>query len=253
MTTMSSTIVDSSNASERKFLLVVDNNKASSTGLKALLKQFRYKVWIVATAAEALELMDIVTPALVVVGQLEDMTQVELTKEIRQSAPAAAASILVITPGTDAAYDRACLAAGAVTCLKFPLHVETLYRTIQVAIETVPRMNMRIKTKFPVIIEDKTLQCQEAKFATALSESGLYILTPEPCPLGTKIPLKFKVAGKILSALAVVIYAHEFGNAADFEPGMGLQFIRISDQDREEIRLFIRGEVRKAISSVRQV
>ena len=246
------TSLDSSNVSERKFLLIADNNKSSSSGLKALLKQFRYKVWIVETASEALELIDIVTPALVIIGQIEDKSQIDLTREIRQSTPSGTASVLVITAGHDAAHDRACLAAGAITCLKFPLNVETLYRTIQVAIEPVPRMNLRINTHVPVIIDDKNLVCREGKFATALSESGLFLMTPDPCPLNTKIPIKFKVAGKILSAEAVVIYTHEFGNKSYFEPGMGLQFIRISDQDQEEIRLFIREAVRKAISSARQ-
>lgn len=249
---MAFTSIDSSNVSEGKFLLVVDNNKASSSGLKALLKEFRYKVWTVATAAEALELIDIVMPALVIVGQIEDMTQVDLTKEVRQAAPQGTASVLVVTSGRDAAHDRACLAAGAVTCLKIPLNVETLYRTIQVAIESVPRMNLRLNTNFPVFIEDKTMPCREGKFATALSESGMFLLTPDPCPLNTKIPLKFKVAGRILSAEAVVIYTHDVGNQSDFEPGMGLQFIRISDQDQEHIRRFIREEVRKAIASAKQ-
>lgn len=240
--------VESSNASQRKFQLVVDNNKTNSLALKALLKQFRYKVWSVNSAAEALELSDIVMPALVIVGQIEDMTQVDFIKELRQVAPSGTASVLVISR-KDAIDERACLSAGAVTCLKLPLNVETLYRTIQVAIEPVPRMNLRISTKLPVLIDDKTVNCREGKFATELSENGLFFLTPDPCPLNTKIPIRFKVAGKILSADAVVIYSHKQGNGTNFRPGMGLHFVRISDQDQEHIRLFIREEVRKGIST----
>jgi CheY-like chemotaxis protein len=237
---------DNSSASQRKFLLIVDNNKSSSSGLKALLKQFHYKVWSVNTAAEALELSDIVMPALVIVGQIEDMPQVDFIKELKRVAPSGTASVIVISRN-DAVNERACLSAGAVTCLKLPLNVETLYRTIQVAIEPVPRMNLRITTKLPVIIDDKTLNSREGRFATALSENGLFLVTPDPCPLNTRLPLRFKVAGKILSADAVVIYAHKKGNGTNFMPGMGLQFVRISDQDQEHIRFFIREEVRKGI------
>jgi CheY-like chemotaxis protein len=246
------TRIDSSNVSERKFLLIVDNNKARSSGLKGLLKEFRYKVWIVASAAEALELVDIVPPALVIVGQIADLTPADLTREIRETAPEGTAAVIIISAGNDPTHDRACLSAGALTCLKFPLNVEALYRTIQVAIEPVPRMNLRVNMKFPVIIDDKAIQCHEGKFATALSENGLFVLTPEPCPLNTKIPFRFKVAGNILSAEAIVIYTHEFGNQSNFEPGMGLQFTRISDQDQDQIRLFIREEVRKAIAASRK-
>ncbi len=243
------TNVNSNTASQRKFLLVVDSNNSSSAGIKALLKQFRYKVWSVNTAAEALELSDIVMPALVIARQVEDMTHVDFIREFKRLDSSGKASVLVVTSGKDAVDERACLAAGAVTCLKLPLNVETLYRTIQVAIEPVPRMNLRINTALPVVINDKTVNCSEGKFATALSESGLFLLTPDPCPLKTKIPLKLKVAGKMVSADAVVIYAHKQGNQTNFKPGMGLQFVRISDQDQEHIRLFIREEVRKGIST----
>ncbi len=239
---------ESSNASQGKFLLVVDCNKSSSLALKALLKQFLYKVWSVNTAAEALELCDIVMPALVIVGQFEDMPQVDFIKELKRVVPADKASVLVLNR-KDAVHERACLSAGAVTCLKLPLNIETLYRTIQVAIEPVPRMNLRINTKLPVIIDDRSVNSRAGKFANALSESGLFLVTQDPCPLNSKFPIRFKVAGKILSADAQVIYAHKEGNGTRFLPGMGLQFVRISDQDQEHIRLFIREEVRRGITT----
>jgi len=242
------TSVNSSNASQRKFLLVVDGDKSSSSKLKALLKQFRYKVWAVNTAAEAAELCDIIMPALVIVRQVEDMTPIDFIRAFKRQDGAARSSVLVVRSGKEDAFDeRACLAAGAVTCLKLPLHVETLYRTIQVAIEPVPRMNLRINTVLSVLINDKTVTSSKGKFATALSENGLYLLTQDPLPLNAKIPLTFEVRGKAISVDAKVIYAHRQGNQPNFKPGMGLQFVRISDQDQEQIRLFIREEVRKGI------
>jgi CheY-like chemotaxis protein len=243
---------DSNNGFQGKFLLVVDGNESSSSGLKALLKQFRYKVWIVPTAAEALELSDIVMPALVVVGQIEDMSQADFIQEFKRLDSSGKATILVVMHGNDAAQERACLASGAITCLKVPLNVEALYRTIQVAIESVPRMNMRINAQFPVFIDDKNGSYCDGAFATALSENGLFLLTAEPCALNTKMSLKFKVDGKTLSVDAVVIYAYKQGNRMNFTPGMGLQFVRISDEDQQHIRIFIREEVRKGISAAQR-
>ncbi len=243
------TSVDTSNASQRKFLLVVDADKSSSAKLKALLKQFRYKVWCVCTAAEALELCDIVMPGLIITRHVEDMTQVDFIREFKRQDGAAGCSVLVIRSGKEDSFDeRACLAAGAVTCLRLPLHVESLYRTIQVALESVPRMNLRISTVLPVVISGRTAAGNERKFATALSESGLYILTQNPRPLNTMVPLTFEMEGKRISVEAQVIYAHQQGNEANCRPGMGLQFTRISDHDREMIRLFIREVVRKGIT-----
>ncbi len=186
-------------------------------------------------------------PALVIARQVEDMAQIDFIRAFKRQNGGARSSIIVVKNGKDDVDERSCLAAGAVTCLKLPLHVESLYRTIQVAIESVPRMNLRINTKLPVVINDKTVNSNEEKFATVLSESGLYLPTQDPRPLNTTFPLMFKVAGKVISADARVIYTHKQGNHEDLRPGMGLQFTRISDQDQEQIRTFIREEVKKGI------
>lgn len=234
---------------QKKFLLVVDSNGSTSSGMKALLKQFQYKVLSAHTAEEALELCDIAMPSLVVIRQVEDMTQVDFIQNLKRLDASGKVAVIVVSVSKDAVDERACLTAGAVTCLRPPLHVEALYRTIQVAIEDVPRMNLRIDAKLPVFITDETIHCGSGKFATALSEDGLFVLTPDPCPLKTKVPLELNLAGKRIIADAIVIYAHEEGNQANFEPGMGLQFVRISDRDQEQIRLFIREEFRKGISA----
>ncbi len=244
------TSVNTTAASHRKFLLVVDADKSGSSKLKALLKLFRYKVWSVNSAAEALELCDIKMPELVISRQVEDMTPADFIREFKRQDQAARSSVLVVGNGKEDSFDeRACLAAGAVTCLNLPLNVEVLYRTIQVAIEPVPRMNMRIDTMLPVVINDGTENGNGAKYATALSENGLFLLTQDPRPLNTKIPLRFQLAGRMIFADAQVMYAHRQGNQMNFRPGMGLQFIRISDLDQEQIRLFIREEIRKGISA----
>jgi len=242
------TPVNKNDPSPRKFLLVVDSNRSTSSGIKALLKQFQYKALSVHTADEALELSDIVMPSLVIIREVEDMTQVDFIKNLKRLDASGKASVIVVSSSKNADDERECLSAGAVTCLRPPLNVETLYRTIQVAIENVPRMNLRIDTKVPITINDESVTCGNGEFATMLSENGLFVRTPDPCELKTKIPITFKLADKEISAEAVVIYAHKQGNSANLETGMGLQFVRISDQDQAQIRLFIREQFRKGIS-----
>jgi DNA-binding response OmpR family regulator len=242
------TPVNKNDPSPRKFLLVVDSNRSTSSGIKALLKQFQYKALSVHTADEALELSDVVMPSLVIIREVEDMTQVDFIKNLKRLDASGKASVIVVSSSKNADDERECLSAGAVTCLRPPLNVETLYRTIQVAIENVPRMNLRIDTKVPITINDESVTCGNGEFATMLSENGLFVRTPDPCELKTKIPITFMLADKEISAEAVVIYAHKQGNSANLEAGMGLQFVRISDQDQAQIRLFIREQFRKGIS-----
>ena len=242
------TSVNTHKPSPKKFLLVVDSNRSTSSGMKALLKQFQYKALSVHTANEALELIDIVMPSLVIIREVEDMTQVDFIKNLKRLDSSGKVSVIVVSSSKDAANEKNCLSAGAVTCLRPPLNVEMLYRTIQVATEDVPRMNLRINTKVPVRIKDETVTCGNGKFATMLSENGLFVRTTDPCQLKTKIPITLKLADKVISTEAVVIYAHKQGNPANLEAGMGLQFVRLSDQDQAQIRSFIREQFRKGIS-----
>ena len=240
------TSVNADNVSQRKFLLTVDSSKSGSSSIKALLKQFRYKVWSANSASEALDVCDIIMPALVIVRKIDDMPLVDFIREVKRLDSSRQVTVLVISNGKDAVDERACLTAGAFTCLRMPLNMETLYRTIQVAIEPVPRMNIRINAALPVAINNLN-----GKFATSISESGLFVMTPELCPLNTKVSLQFRVGGKMVSADAAVIYAHGKGNRTNSRPGMGLKFVRISDLDQEHIRCFIREEVKKAVFASR--
>ena len=89
------TSMNTTNVSQRKFLLVVDGNKSSSSKIKALLKQFRYKVWSVPSAADALELSDIAMPSLVIVREVDDMNQLDFIRAFKRIDSATGASILV--------------------------------------------------------------------------------------------------------------------------------------------------------------
>jgi hypothetical protein len=73
------------------------------------------------------------------------------------------------------------------------------------------------------------------------------VRTLDPRPLNTKLPVRIHLAGGDITADAAVIYSHQAGDNPQDEPGMGLQFVRISSQDQERIRQFIRDEVTRDI------
>jgi len=57
-----------------------------------------------------------------------------------------------------------------------------------------------------------------------------------------RIAIQIALKGRTISADAVVLYSHRFGEGPFGEPGMGLKFARIAPQDQEYLRLFIRSE-----------
>lgn len=226
-----------------RFLLVVDNDHGKLAYTSRLLQRLHYSVWTALSGREALEMATTAQPDLIITAQsLEDMPGAGFIRNLKQS-DAASVPVIVLTDKSEGAEERALLAEGAVTCLVRPVKAEDLYRVIQVATEAVPRMNMRIDTRLPVMVNNRPVRCGENECASALSEQGLYVKTPDPYPLNTKLHVQFYLADQQLTADAVVIYRHESGRTAGAQPGMGLQFTDISRPDRARIRLFIRNEI----------
>ncbi len=232
-----------------RFLLVVDSDIEALFYTTTLLQRFQYNIWSAQSAAEALEMASIAVPALFLIAQhLEDMSGFEFIKQLKQNQVARNIPIIMLTREADPAAERACLTAGALTCLSMPVKAEDLYRVVQVATEPMPRMNIRINTKLSVTVNNQTVECIEGECASVLSEHGVYVRTLDPRPLNTKLPVRIHLAGGGITADAVVIYSHQAGDAPLDEPGMGLQFVRISPQDQERIRRFIRDEVTRDIN-----
>jgi CheY-like chemotaxis protein len=235
-------------AGRRRFLLVVDSDVKKLFHTATLLQRFQYNIWTAKSAAEALEMAAVAVPALVVTAQfLEDMPGLELIKQLKRIERMRAVPIVVLTRKTDPADERACLFAGALTCLSLPVQAEDLYRVVQVAVEPLPRMNIRINTHLSVTIHDQTVHCSEGECASVLSEHGLYVRTLDPYPLKTKLPVQIRLGDRTIAAETEVIYSHPAGDDPEDEPGMGLQFMQISRDDQKRIRRFIRDEITRDI------
>jgi CheY-like chemotaxis protein len=239
--------VDTRTASRRRFVLVVDSRPANLLYVSTLLKRFEYNVCSVRTAGEALETASIITPILIVTAQnLDDMPGCELIAKLKCADSTAAASIIVLTRKTDPENERACLTAGAVTCLPVRTPVEDLYRVIQMTVEPIPRMNLRINTRLPVTINGSAIDRDEGGSAQTLSENGAHIRTSKLYRLKTILPVQIHLDNTPLSVEAEVIYIRKSSNAEN-QLDMGLQFVQISLDDQLRIRRFIRDDITKGI------
>jgi CheY-like chemotaxis protein len=237
----------SSTGTRRRFLLVVDSDVRSLFQTSTLLQRLQYSIWTANNAEEAIEMATTAVPALIVTApHLSDMPGLRLIQQLKQIDRTRLVPVIVLGQKADMTDERACLTAGAVICLTAPVNAENLYRVIQVAVEPMPRMNIRIKTSLSVTIKSQTVECREGECASVLSEYGVYVRTLDPYPLNTRLPIQILLAGRAISADCVVIYSDQ-SSGAHQEPGMGLQFEQISPEDQERIRKFIRHEITKGI------
>jgi CheY-like chemotaxis protein len=233
-------------ANRRRFVLIVDSSDRSRQFLSTLLKQFDYEAYAVGTAMEAVESASVIRPVLIVTAaQIEpDHDAVRLIRLFKSADPEDKTPFVVLMAKSDPAFVRECLNAGALTCLQAPVTFENFYRVIQVAIEPLPRMTIRISTNLPAAINGKrTDEC-----VREISENGAYLLSSSLHPRGTQLPVKIKLSNGVVSVDAVVIYTKKSDEDRSGRTGVGLQFVRITEEDQKRIRLFIRNEMSKGIN-----
>jgi CheY-like chemotaxis protein len=234
-------------AERQRFVLVVENSDRNRLFLSTLLLQFGYAPYAVGTAKEAVDIVTVLKPVLIVTaGQVDaECNGVRLIKSIKSANPEGTAPFIVIIAKSEPTFERECLGAGALTCLHAPVTFENFYRTIQIAIEPIPRMTIRISTDdLPAAINGK----RKDECVQEISEGGVYIRTSSLHPRDTKLQVKIKFPDCVISSDAVVIYSKRPGEDKKGRTGMGLQLVGLSEEDQKRIRLFIRREMAKGIN-----
>jgi len=98
------------------------------------------------------------------------------------------------------------------------------------------------------MVNNLPLDCNEGTCVTELSERGMFLRTMTPAPVNTHLSLQFDLGHALIAAEAIVVSSSLAGGGSIHDPGMGLEFVRISQKDRDLIRQFIKSEVTQGIA-----
>ncbi len=236
---------------QARFVVLVDADAHLLFTLAMLLQRFSYHVCTAKTGEEALEMITVAVPSLVITALvLPGMSGLDLLNRLRQDPRTQSVPVIALTTGDGASEVRTrSVRAGFAACLQRPVAAEELYRAVQHAVEPTPRSNIRLYSQIPVTVNGVILNWGGGECASVLSEHGMYIRTLAPSPVSTVLALGFTVNGRMIALEAMVLYGHRLGEGPFGEPGMGLKFLRISAEDGEHIRQFIRDAITKGIEA----
>jgi DNA-binding response OmpR family regulator len=236
------------NGEMHRFVVAVDGDTNDLVYTAVLLQRFEFQVCTARSAAEALEMIAVMPPVLVVTSQeVQDMSGYDLVLRLRLDPRTSEVPVIVLTHAGDLLTAQRFREAGVSTCLDKPVQVETLYTAVQAAVSK-PRKNLRITTVLPVTVNGVLLSSSAGECATVLSEHGMYIRTLKPAAKGTRVAITILVKNKIVPVETVVLYTYGHLQGLFKEPGMGLEFIRINAEDRELIRQYIREEITQGVA-----
>jgi CheY-like chemotaxis protein len=242
----------SSSAQNRasRSIVVVSSKTQELLVTSLLLQRFEYEVSPANTVAQALEIISIVVPALVITDMvLPGMSGMFLFHLLKQGTHTAAIPMVFVIPAGDPVAERVCFEAGAAGCIAKPVQAEDLYRVVQAAIEPTPRTSIRIETPLVVSVNDMPLDRAAGERVTDLSEQGMYVPVRNPYPRNERLNVQIRIKDRTISAEAAVLYYHASSEGPYKEPGMGLKFVSIAADDREFIRKFIHDQVTQGINA----
>ncbi len=231
-----------------RFLLIVDCDPNHLFYAAMLLQRLEYNICTAKTAEEALEMISVALPALVITEiNLTGMSGLELTRRLKANGRTVTVPVIAVTEKFTQTVELECGQNGCVTCIRKPIQAEELYRTVQDVIENTPRSAMRVFTHLAVTVNDIELDYEKGEFVSVLSEKGLYIRTLKPYPKKALIHIQMFINNNSVSSDALVLSSHAFGEGPFKEPGMGLQITRITSQAQGVIRQYIKDEITKGI------
>ena len=79
-------------------------------------------------------------------------------------------------------------------------------------------------------------------FTQNISEGGVFIATHQVFPIGTEFELTLKIGDKVIHPTAKVVWVREPSPFLpdDIDPGMGLQFVNLTEEEKRIIEEFIK-------------
>lgn len=235
---------------QARFVVLVDADAHLLFTLAMLLQRFSYHVCTAKTGEEAMEMITVAVPSLVITElALPGMSGLDLLNRLQLDSRTQSVPVIALTGEGAPEVRTRSVRAGFTACLQRPVAAEELYRVVQQAVEPTPRTNIRVYTRLPVTVNGVALDCHGGECASVLSEHGMYIRTLAPSPVNAVIALRFTLNGRMIALEAVVLYGHRFGEGPFGEPGMGLKFLRIAEADGEHIRRFVRDEITRGIAA----
>jgi len=236
---------------EKRLIVVVDGEGAHLYYTSILLQRLEYNIHTAKTAGDALEIVNVAEPALVLTEfSLPDMNGVELLKKLKRNPQTHKVPVIILTSSRDQAVKSTCLEEGCAAYFHKPVDPDVLYAAIQKTTETTPRQFIRLQTCLNVMVGDDKAAANSviSDYITALSEQGMFVSSSQPKPVGLQIPITIFLEDAKIKVEGLVLYSFKREVGPLKTSGMGIKFVRIKPEDQRLIKVFIKKAITKGLT-----
>ncbi len=235
----------------QQIVLVVDARPMRQFYTSIFLLRLKYQVIMAKTAEDAMLFMGLTVPLIVIANyDLPNISGLDLLKRVKRDNRTRNVPFIIYTSNGSPEVRKACEEAGCSAFQCHPCSLEELYATIQKATRK-PRRFVRLTTCLDVVVGDNRLAGSSRNdVITAISERGMFVNTTIPLAIGVKVPFTFQLPnapGRFIGVEGEVLYNH-LSMEKRHIPGMAVKYMRISNEDQDLVRDFIKRELMESIS-----
>jgi len=222
-------------------ILIVDDMETFLKLEKMLLERSGYEIITARTGVEALKKVQTEKPRLVFLDLImPEMTGDAVCRFIKTNKNLKHIPVVMVTTKSDELSRDRCLQAGCDDYMTKPVTQRDFFDKIKKFINIEKRKAPRAPLRISADCFQGERSCQN--YTVDLSQSGLFIETPDPLPFGTEIVLKFSLprqGAPLLVKGKVVRTAPPSHPPEGASSGMGIRFTNLSSEDSDKIKAFV--------------
>lgn len=227
-----------------KTVLLVDDNKTFVMYAGLLLNRMGLEVIPSSSGYEALKLLKMLTPDLVMLDiNMPELDGPTLLRQIRNDPELSGIPVIMASSDTKEKHHELCERLQCDGYLEKPVTPTALHDMIKKHITFGTAKREKIRAAYDGKVTINTGTGSEQAYATSLSHGGIYIRKRDPLPIGTSVEILLAISTeKTLVLKGKVIYKKEiYEGAFKMTPGMAIQFSDIAPVDSEALRSYIEG------------
>lgn len=231
-------------AFRKKTILVVDDSETFVMYFSLLLKRLGFEVIPAENGLEALKLIKVTEPNLVMLDiKMPVMDGITALRLIKADKRMAEIPVIMVTTDFKEETIEECKQLGCSGYITKPINIAKIHEILQECLYLPMGFKRRhVRTsytkKVSVIYNEKTFEL----YASTLSEGGIYVTKKDPFQVGSEVKvILYLDEGEKLYIDAVVIYVKGvYGDLFKTPPGMALEFKNLSDNDLLVLRNYVK-------------
>ncbi|MHB8845303.1 MAG: response regulator [Nitrospirota bacterium] len=236
-------------AANQQVIVVVDSRPMRMFYTSIFLQRARHQVVMAKTAEDALLFLNLTVPRAVISDlDLPDMGGLQLLKRMKQEHRTRNVPFIVYTANRDPEARQECETAGCAAFLYHPAGPAELHAAIEKATQVKPRKFVRLSIPLDVVVGDAGAGRED--LIVAVSEQGMFVSANRLHEVGSIVQFTFHLPnapGWFFRIEGQVLYVHAAADTRRLS-GMAVKFLKMSDQERELLKDFIRQELLEGIA-----